>query len=95
MRVKSLLFYLHAYVEAFPTGKRRAFGIFNFFFHSFCESNLKPDGIIKIKVVPLSTRRDAISMLMDRCFLKKEIKDIKGVREINRHFFFFLCKTQH
>lgn len=62
--------------------------------NSFCESSLKPDGNIKIKEVLLSTSRNAISMLMDRCFLKEEIKDIKGVRRINRSFFFH-CRIQH
>jgi len=87
---KELHFYAYTHVQFFSSAKRRRepLGFLIFFFHSFCESRLKPDGIIKIKEVPLSASRDAISMLMDRCFLKEEIKDIKGVRRINSSLFF-------
>lgn len=52
-------------------------------FFPFPQNILQLERIIKIKVVPLNASRDAISMLMDRCFLKEEIKDIKGVTRIN------------
>lgn len=85
---------LDTYTVSFSTTKRTAFGMFNIFTHFFFKSYLKPDGIIKIKEAPLRTSRDAISMLMARCFLKEEIKDIKGVRRINRSFV-FQCRIQH